>query len=1197
MDIDNIMPKGLKNRRINFKKAHFFIVAAIIVLALPIFFQSLTVTDVYEEARSIEKRLNKRLDKLDSYAQMALNTPEGEWPDLSRLPDDMVIYRYDYDTVTFWKNEFPIGNDNIDESTYSSNYSQLKSTNGIAYMPLTDIGAREEYINLGSGWYVAKAYKKGSVKILSALLVKTEYSNENSLVENSINRKLCKNNSVSIIPLATDEGYVVHIRGSEPLFTITDNSGNDKDNNIIFFHWLGIMLALLAVLSIHYEKRNYKSLLAVVLCVLVSLVITSRYLNIKQFDLEILSPSLYADSSMFTSLADLLVFNLAIVIICVSVFMIRKKLIHRFSTFSPAKKRLVTVLLTATAVALWIYAIVSVISIVNNSNIELELYHIHRISLYSILIYLSYGLLYLGILLLIQLIYVCCVKGKKARVFIFSGKFMLVYLLVIALQLVFIIGKVGFDKEVERVKIWTNKLFTERDLSLELQLSLLEHKLYTDEHLMMMTAIPGYEPNIKTWLEEKYLSSIAQKYDITITVCNDHDMIALNAISPTTNCLKHFREVLTKYGVPLHAGSSIFSLQNLNGRVCYLAIITYSWANMTSNLFIEFESKQLGDTKGYPSQLTYDKYLDKDNIPNKYSYAKYLGNRLTYHHGGTNFPIYIKVPKQDGFSIHYANGKIHFLNKVNDIGCVVISRPKDSLFSHFTSFSYIFLIFGSIFYVFFKFRKLKPLLKPRKKTFKKKVTLLVVSSLVVALIIIGIGGFIFISNIYNETHLKLMQGKLQTIQTSLLNYCQFVKEYSDVNSKAFYEEMNTLAANTEVDINVYSPYGILIRSTKPDLFNKFMKGRRIDADAFRNTVKENFKGFTHLEKTAGIEHYALYAPIFNSDGQLIIIINIPYFDNYSEWSETASSHLAAIVNLYLIIFMLSIFGGRTIANSVTRPIAEISRKMKYINLSSTPEHINYSQDDELGTLVKSYNQMVDELEASTKELAKTERETAWKEMARQIAHEIKNPLTPMKLSIQYLIRLKQQNVEKWEERFDSLANSLIEQVDILSEVASEFSSFSKFYSEDSSVVDLVVLLREQQILFENKDSINLQIRSGVLEALVYAKKSQITRVCVNLLTNATQALDGRVDGTIRVSINIAGDYYRIDFEDNGNGVSPENEKKLFTPNFTTKSSGTGLGLAICKNIIEQSGGSIGYSKSELGGACFSFELPIYSSSR
>jgi nitrogen fixation/metabolism regulation signal transduction histidine kinase len=225
-------------------------------------------------------------------------------------------------------------------------------------------------------------------------------------------------------------------------------------------------------------------------------------------------------------------------------------------------------------------------------------------------------------------------------------------------------------------------------------------------------------------------------------------------------------------------------------------------------------------------------------------------------------------------------------------------------------------------------------------------------------------------------------------------------------------------------------------------------------------------------------------------------------------------------------------------------------------------------------------------------------------MARQVAHEIKNPLTPIKLQIQRLIRLKQNNNPAWEERFDEVSAVVLEHIDILTETANEFSTFAKLYSEDPVLIDLDKTLKDQILIFDNRENVQIQYM-GMPDAFVMAPKPQLIRVFVNLITNAIQAVeiqqketrekgDDTMTGKVLICLrnSIKDGYYDIVVDDNGPGVNDDNLDKLFTPNFTTKSSGTGLGLAICRNIIEKCEGEISYQRSfALGGASFTVTLP------
>jgi nitrogen fixation/metabolism regulation signal transduction histidine kinase len=227
-------------------------------------------------------------------------------------------------------------------------------------------------------------------------------------------------------------------------------------------------------------------------------------------------------------------------------------------------------------------------------------------------------------------------------------------------------------------------------------------------------------------------------------------------------------------------------------------------------------------------------------------------------------------------------------------------------------------------------------------------------------------------------------------------------------------------------------------------------------------------------------------------------------------------------------------------------------------------------------------------------LAKSERELAWREMAKQIAHEIKNPLTPMRLSIQHLQRSINDKKENWEEQFDRLSKMLIEQIDDLSAIATEFSNFAKMPAAQNEKLDLVKKLYDTCKLFENTENLSIRLDVNGLENLfVYADREQLSRVFINLLKNATQSIPDSRKGLLLVSLEMDNSLATIKFHDNGKGIPEEIRDKLFQPNFTTKSGGMGMGLAIVESILKNAGGKIYYETELNKGSVFIVELPIY----
>jgi nitrogen fixation/metabolism regulation signal transduction histidine kinase len=268
--------------------------------------------------------------------------------------------------------------------------------------------------------------------------------------------------------------------------------------------------------------------------------------------------------------------------------------------------------------------------------------------------------------------------------------------------------------------------------------------------------------------------------------------------------------------------------------------------------------------------------------------------------------------------------------------------------------------------------------------------------------------------------------------------------------------------------------------------------------------------------------------------------------------------------------------------------------MKAITLGKNNEEIVWTRDDEIGELVKQYNKMVQQLEQSANALAKSEREGAWREMARQVAHEIKNPLTPMKLSIQYLQRAIQTDQPNVQQLTSNVATTLIEQIDHLSKIAADFSQFANIGNKRVEEIDLHSVLRSLVDLYTSNPRVKLQWNQVSQPIIMRADKTHMNRLFTNLLTNAVDACSEARECFLSIKERIESNSVVVSIQDNGEGIPAEMQSKIFTPNFTTKTSGTGLGLAMCKSIVEQAGGSIWFETVEGEGTTFFVRLPLSS---
>jgi len=308
--------------------------------------------------------------------------------------------------------------------------------------------------------------------------------------------------------------------------------------------------------------------------------------------------------------------------------------------------------------------------------------------------------------------------------------------------------------------------------------------------------------------------------------------------------------------------------------------------------------------------------------------------------------------------------------------------------------------------------------------------------------------------------------------------------------------------------------------------------------------------------------------------------------------KETQNFLAALLNLYVFLLMVAGAAAIWVANSITKPLEQIGDKLAKIKLGKN-EPLVWNSGDELGQLIAEYNRMIAKLEESTELLRQSEREGAWREMARQVAHEIKNPLTPMKLSIQYLQRAYQAQPENAEALLQKVSNTLIEQIDVLSGIASEFSSFAKMPEPQNERLVLNDLVAAVFQLFATQENAAIRFRLELPEEPLFgfADRSQLTRILTNLVKNAIQSIpDGR-EGAIGLALRKMGDTNLICVSDNGMGIPESVQERVFSPYFTTKSSGTGLGLAMCKGMVEAMNGRIWFETETGKGTRFFVALP------
>ncbi|MBK7690004.1 MAG: GHKL domain-containing protein [Bacteroidetes bacterium] len=433
-----------------------------------------------------------------------------------------------------------------------------------------------------------------------------------------------------------------------------------------------------------------------------------------------------------------------------------------------------------------------------------------------------------------------------------------------------------------------------------------------------------------------------------------------------------------------------------------------------------------------------------------------------------------------------------------------------------------------------------------------------------------------------ETYLQEMQcdspERLDSVllDKSTIGKIQDISHRYSANVNLFGYLDDNLIFSTE-----YGPYHSGLLSTKMNPLAKY-------------TMKADNRELYVNEEHIGSFHFlASYSFLRNARNEIIGVMHLPYISANTEVRTETTSLITTLINIYVFVFLISSLLALFISNSVSSPFKLIVKQFTQINLSKTNEPLKWNSSDEIGMLVKEYNRMLRKLENSTLLLAKNERELAWREMAKQVAHEIKNPLTPMKLSMQMLERAIQTNQPNVTEMTAKVAKTIIEQINNLTLIATNFSNFAQLPEVKKENIILNEVLYVVTGMFNDSEDFDFLFLIPDYDVNIFADRGQLIRVFTNIIQNAIQSIPKGEKGNIALLVSkIKDNFVRVSISDNGSGISKELAKKLFQPYFTTKSSGTGLGLAMCKDIIEKFGGRIEFESVENEGTTFHIDLPL-----
>lgn len=1143
--------------------------------------------------------------------------------------------------------------------TYSNNELSFWGSNIIVPKTDVGVSLGSSIIAWDNGWYLAFKKSEGGFSVVCLIPIKEDFLLDNSYLESKFSKELINSNNLEVAKFKDNDVFNLRDSDGKYLLSLKLSSQfRTYFSKLEFLMWIFAMISATIFMTVVCQWIANKGWVKLSILVFAGYFFIIRYLDLSlqiisnRFYGGVFDPTNYASSFFFPSLGALFLNILAITWLVFYIYSYRYKL--QFNRKSLTRFQSILIFIgSGILIYLFCLLIVEVFrGLISNSSINFDVTNILKLNLYSWIGVVSLCISLLNLYLVIEILFVVTLKlriSSKLRIWLFVGIVAVLFfaklisgdLSVSFFLLTFILSlRIWFVNEKRKfhlaayvailllfAAIASLKQGAFQEEKLEAQQVLALQKLESADDPNAVLLFLDIEKRISQYSElinyinypalydfqlvnesfrKEYFGGYLSRYDFYGYLFdesgNSNDSLAIAKLDYFKNrVIEGSRKV----------SANFYRLNDEIGYLNYFALLPIEYEDQNIGLYlIELNNKALGRRSVFPEILIEGNMEVSDNLE-KYSYAFYKEGKLQtqsgeflYHQTDEEFPhdeMYSKVKGKKNYT--------HLIYSPDKSATIILSSQNRNWWIQLASLSFLFLVFlvFSIFvYAFrwffrivrdydFNFRNLRwaVMISQNRILYSTRIQAFVVLAVVFTLVIAGVITYVNLSLQYRKQQERSAISQVIQLAGSL-EARMFKKGY--VNRNTLNEqEFNLVAETNASDLNLYGINGELIYSTQPKIYDLGLTSRYIHSDAWLYLNNYQREEYFQREDIGNLNYLVSYAAIKNDDKQTIAYLSLPFFSNQKELDSQLGLLLNTLINIYaFVIVALGLFAV-FVANQITAPLFLVQRSLARTKIGRNNEPIFWKRNDEIGSLIKEYNNMIIALDYNASQIMRSERESAWHEMAKQVAHEIKNPLTPLRLGVQLLNRSYREKDPDFDKKFERFSKSFIEQIESLNHIASEFANFAKM--PDTVLIDLnVVEVIEQAISIyaENKSiQIKLEIKDPSEEIVIHGDRDQLLRAFNNLIKNAIEAIvKGRTCViTIKIKSLISG-FVSIDIEDNGKGIDMNVREKIFQPNFTTKSSGTGLGLAFVKQTVKTIGGTIRYKTETMVGTTFYILIPL-----
>lgn len=1086
-------------------------------------------------------------------------------------------------------------------------------------------------ISLQNGWYYTKVIEKGEYKVAVTFGIQKTYPYENEQLSNYFFPSFPQQ-SADIRIDAKDE-HMIRNENEEPIFRLELASDQDSNNTALIA--IFVLLLVVSVIIWHWlllkATQTYQQIALIGVLLIVRIIAYSVDWLLPFQSTPLGDAQILALNEAIPNLGEFLVW---VVILLLIYFTVLK--IH----VSNHTARWMSWLMVSVFVCMVVVFPKMAHSIVENSSIPLQLNEVFLLTKFSYLMLFLFGvggLLAALTVMRMAKIWLRANWSKTRQIVVFIASILVAFVVSSVAQfnnvngtawaiafcsipmyvvvfkkgvwnftwalmavLLFstasatILEQEALQKEHAQRELFANELADDRDIGAEVEFVQAEKNLLKETYLRRLTDVQN-RPNfveLKEALERRVFNGFWERYDVDFYYFGTDTMVKV------MNGLRQYDldVLLQKHGVMSDIDSSLFYISDYTSQFNYVFRESLTIDSLEVCLYGTLKTKRIPEEIGFPRLLISDQTNVFQSLEG-YSIAKYYRNQLVTNYGDYSYPVsfnrFSRNKKAQKMWLD-KNGYNHFLFQRTDEDAIVLSYPNSSLIDWVTTIAFLLVSYGCCLAFLWWLNSRKTMSPFHHLTMAVKIQLVMVALVLVSLLGFSIGSGTFVKNQYSDYTTDLIREKIRSVNREASLSASMLVGHGLMNKRdELTYQLRKWAQVFVTDLNIYGPSGMLQGSSRPKIYNIGLVSEQMHPDAVTAMIEQKNSEFIHEEQIGSLHYLSAYVPLCNEDGSLLGYLNLQHFDQQNVFEHQVQRFFMAIINVFMLLLVLSIIGAIAVSSWITAPLRMIRRSVSRMELGKNNQRIAYTSQDEIGDLVAEYNTKLNELELAAQQLAQTERETAWREMAKQVAHEIKNPLTPMKLSIQHLQRVFDPSDPRAAEKVQRVSESVIEQIDALTSIANAFSNFAKLPHPVMTEVDVCELAKVVAALFESDEKVVIDLNGCTGHPVfINADREMMLRVFNNLVSNGIQAVAFNQVARLQLSITQLNSEVFVRISDNGTGISSDQVHTIFEPYFTTKSTGTGLGLAMVKQIIETHQGTIEIESTSTQGTTVLVKLPL-----